>query len=152
MNASLDVEIALDIARPPDEVWRFVSDAERLSEWLTEMEGVVKVSDGPVGEGTVFRYTVQPGHRSGTVEYVEWEPPRRLAWDGPPLGSRGGAARPRGSFEVSESGDGGTRLVSRYQPELTGLLAVLRSPLRRWLRKTRQGDTQRLKELLEARP
>jgi uncharacterized protein YndB with AHSA1/START domain len=149
-KTSLDVEIAVEIEQPHDEVWAFVSNAERLPEWLDEFEAVVKESEGPIGKGTVFRYTLSPGHRSATFEIVDWEPGHSLRWDGPPLPWRGGAGRPRGSFKVVATSTGHTRFVSRYQPELTGTMALMRPILRRWLRKQRTADTQRLKELLES--
>jgi uncharacterized protein YndB with AHSA1/START domain len=150
ITTSVDVEVATEIDRPLEEVWAFVSSAERLPEWLDEFEAVVKESDGPVGKGTVFRYTIAPGHRSSIYEVVDWEPKRRLAWDGPPLPWRGGAARPRGFFELSEVGVGRTRFVSRYQPELSGTMALMRPILMRMLRRQRIADTRHLKQLLEA--
>ncbi len=151
-RTSLDEEIVVEIERPSEEVWAFVSDAERLPEWLEEFEAVVKESDEPVGRGTVFRYTLSPGHRSATIEVVDWQPGRRFAWDGPPLRSRGGTFRPRGFSEVTATGERRTRLVSRYQPELTGTLALMRPVLQRWLRRQRAADAQRLKQLLEFGP
>jgi len=149
-RTSLDEEIAVEIERPSEEVWAFVSNLKRLPEWLEEFEAVVQESDGPVGKGTVFCYTLSPGHRSATLELVDWQPGRRFAWDGPPLRSRGGGARPRGFSEVTAVGEGRTRLVSRYQPELTGTLALMRPVLKRWLRRQRTADAQRLKQRLES--
>jgi hypothetical protein len=111
---------------------------------------VVKQSEGPVGEGAIFRYTLDPGDRSGTLEIVEWEPGHRLAWDGPPLKWHGGAGRPRGYFEVTDAGEGRARLVSCYQPVLTGTMSLLAPVMKRWLRKQRLSDTARLKALLES--
>jgi uncharacterized protein YndB with AHSA1/START domain len=147
--ASVDVEIAIEIGRHPEAVWALVSDPMRWPEWVDEFEEVVPQADGPVGEGSVFRYTVRPGHRSATIEIVEWEPGHRFAWDGPPLPWHGGSARPRGFMEVTTAGEGHTRLVSRYQPELFGTMALLRPYLRRWLRRQRLKDAKRLKALLE---
>ena len=149
-RTSLDEEIAIEIERPIDEVWAFVSNAENLPKWLQEFEAVVKESEGPIGRGTVFRYTLGPGHRSATIEVVDWRPGRRFAWDGPPLRSRGGGARPRGFFELSAADHRRTRFVSRYQPQLTGTLALMRPILKRWVRRHRTADTRRLKELLES--
>ena len=127
-----------------------VSDVTRLPEWLEEFVVVVQVSDGPVCKGTVFRYTLAPGpgERSGLLEFVEWAP-GRLAWDGPPLRSRLGGARPRGSFEVTELSANRSRFVSRYEPELSGLLVLMRPALRLWVRRQRATDAQRLKGILE---
>jgi hypothetical protein len=41
-------------------------------------------------------------------------------------------------------------LVSRYRPELTGTLVLLRPYLKRWLRRQRRADAQTLKALIEA--
>ena len=73
-----------------------MTNFERLPEWLEEFEAVVKESDGPIGRGTVFRFTLSPGNRSATLEVVEWQLGRRVAWDGP-LFARGVAARDRGA-------------------------------------------------------
>lgn len=150
MGSTIEVEVELQIARPSGEVWVLVSDFERLPEWLDEFRTVVKLSDGPVGEGTVFRYTLEPGERSSTLQIVEWETGRRVAWDGPPLKWHGGAARPRGYFEVTDAGEGRARLVSCYRPVLTGTMALLAPVMKRWLRKQRLADSARLKTLLES--
>jgi uncharacterized protein YndB with AHSA1/START domain len=149
MSRAIEVKIEMLIARPSEVVWAFVSDLERLPEWLGEFCAVVKQSGGPVAEGTVFRYTIEPGQRSSTLQIVEWEPERRLAWDGPPLKWHGGAGRPRGYFEVTDAGGGCARLVSCYQPVLTGTMALLAPVMKRWLRKQRLTDSARLKTLLE---
>ena len=67
LRTSLDEEIAVEIERPSEEVWAFVTNFERLPEWLDEFEAVVKESDGPMSRGTVFRYTLSPGSRSATL-------------------------------------------------------------------------------------
>ena len=150
ITTSVDVLVETSIARPREEVWAFVSDLRRLPEWIEEFEEVVQESPGAMAVGSRFRYTISPAHRSATLEIVELQPGRRLAWDGPPLPWRGGAARPRGFFEVAEAGPGRTRLLVRYQPELSGTMALMRPLLSRWLRRQRTADGQRLKRLLES--
>jgi uncharacterized membrane protein len=151
-RTSFDEEIAVAIERPAEEVWAFVSNFERMPEWLEEFEAVVKESDGPIRRGTVFRYTLSPGtgDRSATLEVVDWQPERRVAWDGPPLRSRWGGARPRGFLEVTAIDEVRTRLVARYQPEFTGMYVLMSPALKRWLRRQRTADAQRLKRALEA--
>jgi uncharacterized protein YndB with AHSA1/START domain len=149
MQRTIEVQLEVQIGRPAEEVWAFLSDFERVPEWLEEFHTAVKQSHGPIGQGTVFHYTIEPGQRSSTLQIVGWEPGRRLAWDGPPLKWHGGAARPRGYFEVTDTGAGYTRLVSCYQPVLTGTMALLAPVMKRWLRKQRLRDTARLKTLLE---
>ena len=150
MRKSIEVIVQVEIERPPPAVWSFIADIERLPEWLGEFEAAHEESDGPAGVGAVVRYTLKPGHRSGTFTIVEWDPPRRMAWDGPPLRWAGGAARPRGSHTLAEAGEGRTSLVSRYQPELLGTQVLLAPYIKRWLRRQRRADMQTLKALLEA--
>ncbi len=139
----------MEIARRRDAVWAFIADVERIPEWIGEFEEAYEESDGPTAVGTVVHYTVAGG-RSGTWQTIEWDPPHRVAWDGPPLPWAGGGARPRGSHTLSDVGEGRTLLVSRYEPELTGTLALMRPYLKWWLRRQRCRDAQTLKAALEA--
>ena len=150
MKTTVEVAIEIDIARPRQAVWEFIADPERLPEWLDEFVSAHKVSDGPPGVGTITSYTIRPGPRTGTTELVEWDPPRRLAWDGPPIASMGGRARPRGHFDLTETGADSTRLVCTFRPELQGVLVLLRPYMSRWLRRQRRIDAQKLKSILEA--
>lgn len=150
MRTSIEVTVEVEIERPLAAVWSFVADTERMSEWIGEFKSAHDESPGPKGVGSVVRYTVEPGDRTGTFEIVEWDPPRRLAWDGPPLAWAGGAARPRGSHTLAELDEGRTQLISRYEPELTGTQAMLRPYLSRWLRRQRHESAQLLKALLES--
>lgn len=149
MKTSIEVVVEVEIERPQAVVWAYLSDTERLPDWLGEFTAAREVSEGPTGVGTVVSYTVE-GDRSGTFEIVEWDPPHRSAWDGPPLAWAGGGARPRGSHTLTEAGAGRTLLVSRYEPELIGTLVFLRPYLKRWVRRQRQKDAQTLKASLEA--
>ena len=150
LQRTIEVPVETLIARTPEVVWSFVSDFERLPEWLEEFQAMVKETAGPVGEGTVFRYTIEPGNRSSTLRITEWVPGTRLAWDGPALGLRPfGTARPRGFHEISDAGQDRARLVTSYCPELQGMAVLLAPLVKRWLRKQRQTDAQRLKSLLE---
>ncbi len=149
LKTSIEVVVEVEIGRPPAAVWAYLMEAERLPEWLGEFTAAHEMSAGPTGVGTVVSYTVEGG-RSGTWEVVEWDPPHRSAWDGPPLAWAGGGARPRGSPTLAEAGPGRTLLVTRYEPELTGTLVFMRPYLKRWVRRQRQRDAQTLKALLEA--
>ena len=76
------VEESIRIAAPREEVWRYVSEPERYSEFM------VGSSWSPVpGEptsGLRARSQIEIRVRSidlgGVVEVVEWDPPHELAW------------------------------------------------------------------------
>ena len=148
MRSTIEASVEVEIERPVPAVWSFLADTERIPEWVGEFASAHEDSEGPTGLGTIVSYTLE-GDRSGTWEIVEWKPPYRLAWDGPPLPWLGGGARPRGSHTLSAAGEGRTLLVSRYDPELTGTLVLLRPYLKWWLRNQRARDAQTLKTILE---
>jgi uncharacterized protein YndB with AHSA1/START domain len=150
VKTTIEEIVEVEIERPPSEVWSFLNDTARLPEWIAEFAAAQDESDGPAGVGAVVHYTLRQGNRSGTFEIVEWDPPRRLAWDGPPLRSLGGGLRPRGSHELAEAGEGRTLLVSRYRPELSGTQVLLRPYMKRWVRRERHASARALKALVEA--
>lgn len=147
MKASIDITLATEVDAPREEVWAFVSDLERLPDWMSEFEEAHQESPGPPGLGSIVRYTIS--NRSATFEVVEWEPGYRLSWDGPPLAWMGGGARPRGRFELADAGEGRTRCVGRFNPELSGMQLLLYPYLKRWIRRERTVSLQRMKEIVE---
>lgn len=149
MKAEIDITVATEVEAPRDAVWAFISDPTRLPEWFSEFESAEQVSPGPPGLGSVARYTITAGGRSGTFETVEWDPESRLAWDGPPLKWMGGGGRPRGSFELADAGPGRTRFTGRFRPELSGTQVLLRPYLKRWLRRERTESLRKLKAIVE---
>ena len=141
MKTSIEVVVEVEIGRPRAEVWTYLSDAERLPDWLGEFTAARELSQGPTGVGTVVSYTVE-GDRSGTYEIVEWDPPSRSAWDGPPAPVGRRRAPPHGSHTLTDVGDGRTLLVTR-STRLIGTLVFLRPYLKRWVRHQRPTMPER---------
>ncbi len=150
MKTQVEVTAEVEIDAPRDAVWAVITDTERLPEWFEEFESAHQESPGPPGPGSVVRYTIRQGHRSGTFEIVEWEPGSKISWNGPPLAWMGGAMRPRGSHELSDAGEGRTRYTGHFRPELSGLQVLLRPYLKRWIRRARRASTLKLKAMVEA--
>jgi len=151
MKTTVAVDVSVEVARPRPEVWSFLLlQPERMPDYLGEFESARLESGIPGEVGSVVRFTVSPGHRSGALELVEVDPERSYAWDGPRMRWMGGAARPRGSVELADAGGGCTLLSWKFRPELSGTQVLLRPYLKRWLRRQRLADAQKLKELIEA--
>ena len=148
VRTSVEVSVEIEIDRPLQAVWSYLADAERTSEWITEIVSTRVLSEGASGIGTIVQFTLEGG-RSGTWEIVEWDPPRHLAWDGPPHALPLGSGRARGSHTLAEAGEGRTLLVTSYRPELIGAAVFLRPYLTRWLRRQRPKDAQTLKRVVE---
>lgn len=140
---------SVEIARPPDEVFSYVTDPAHLSEWQESLVSARLQGDGPVAAGSRMVTVRHVGGRDRpmTMEMTEFSPPR--SWtvrgvDGPVRGIVRGA--------VESLGDGASSRVTielDFEGHGLGLLLV---PL--VVRRQAKGElpraTQKLKELLES--
>jgi hypothetical protein len=75
----IDGEIIIN--RPVDAVFEFVADERNEPRYNPRMLRVEKLSPGPIGLGTRFRtaMTSRPRPAEMTIEWIGYDPPRRLA-------------------------------------------------------------------------
>ena len=138
-------DLSLRIARPPEDVFAFWSDPERIPRWQGSAEDVCL--DAPPGPGcswTVTRRTL--GTRQAMKSrYTAFEAGRRLVEEG-----QAGPATT--VIETRFLPDGsGTRVETRVSVELGGALGRLGEKLASGsIRKQAQEDQARLKALIEA--
>lgn len=114
-----DVRPSIDIGRPPEEVFVFLSDPAKLTTWQ-DAEEVTQLTPGPVGPGTRFREVHRRlGRRRAQVtEVVALVPGRRLEIrmvEGPPVDGR---------WDL-EPIAAGTRLTMTPTVRLQGVLGAL---------------------------
>ena len=71
----------VDVARPPDEVFRYVTDPSRFGEWQSGVVSAHLEGDGPPAVGSLCIMTRRVGgsDRTSTSEITELSPPRRWA-------------------------------------------------------------------------
>jgi len=70
------VEHEVVVARPIEDVFAYLADGDRLTEWMSdEFRKVEKASDGAVDKGTRYRYVTKRGGIESTWEWTEFEPP-----------------------------------------------------------------------------
>jgi len=77
----LRLQETFSIARPPEEVFDYVIQADNLADWQTSKTFVEQLTDGPTRLGTRLRErTKVPGRKEWEqiVEVVEFERPRRF--------------------------------------------------------------------------
>jgi hypothetical protein len=127
------------IDRPPDVVFQFIAveHVQNHPRWDPKME-LEQVSDGPLGVGTIVRrrHTHAGSLTEGTMECVEFDPPRALGWL-----IRDGALEMHARTTFEPQGLDGTRLTGYVDiPGMTNPLDPL--PIRESMR--------RMKELIEA--
>jgi carbon monoxide dehydrogenase subunit G len=135
----------IEIARPPEHVFAFVSDPQLFPSWQPSLVSIRPHVPGPLRPGTaateVRRFLGRELETTWTC--VEHEPHDRSA-----IESSDGAVPFRGTFEL-EPVPCGTRFT--WTIELLGAAARLAGPLAgRVTRSELRANCDRLKELLEA--
>jgi uncharacterized protein YndB with AHSA1/START domain len=140
---------SIEIARPPDEVFSYVTDPSRFGEWQLGVVSVRVEGAGPLGVGTRFTTTRRIGgvDRTMTQEITGLNPP--TSWvvrgvDGP--------IRPSADVTV-EPLDGGarSRVTFALDFEGHGIGKPLLPAVRRQTLKAAPKSYQNLKERLERR-
>lgn len=74
----------IEIAAPPEAVWDVLTDFADWPRWNPDVRSMA--ADGPVREGSVFRWKAGPGTVTSTV--VRVQSPELIAWTGTTLGVR----------------------------------------------------------------
>jgi uncharacterized membrane protein len=140
---------SIEISRPPQEVFDYVGDLGRHTEWQTGLLSVEVVTDGPIGVGSRAKETrhVPGGNQTYEYEITQWDPPRASAFR-----VVGGPVRPEGTLRFT-SLDDGTRTRVDFEMEVKGhgLGKVLVPLATHDARKHVPGDLQALKEHVESR-
>jgi carbon monoxide dehydrogenase subunit G len=140
------VEEIVEIDRPLEEVFPYVTNPENLPEWSSLVLEVRKESEGDLREG--YRFTTAAkflGRRFETpFEVSDHEPDRRHSDT-----SRGGPFEQEYTYTLEETGGGGTRLTWVAEAEPGGFFRLVGPLLERAGRRQFRADLQNLKDLLE---
>jgi ligand-binding SRPBCC domain-containing protein len=139
----------VEIARPPAEVFAYVTDPSKLHEWQTNTVEVEQLTPAPFGAGTRLREVHAAGRRrmEQVVEVTAYEPGRRFDLDvveGPlPVGAR---------HTFDESPGGGTVIHFAAEGRAPGAMRLAEPVLQLVVRNQMKRHYARLKERLENGP
>jgi uncharacterized protein YndB with AHSA1/START domain len=139
------VERTISIARPPADVFSYISDVRNDPSWHTDVLEVQSSSD-VVGVGTVFDVKVKPsmGVTGGTMTVSRLEPGRLIEFQG-----RMGKMAPTVT-NICEPEGQGTRVTRRVELQPPGVMAVMTPLIKRMIGKSNDGFLNNLKRLLES--
>jgi uncharacterized protein YndB with AHSA1/START domain len=138
------IDFTVDVARPPQDVFDYLSDLERLPEW--QSSAIASRADGPLARGSrvVEKRRIMGREIENELEVTAYEPPRRLA-----LKALRGPVRFTVDHELVE--DAGATSLHVVAEAATGRLMKLAHPLlARTAEEELRSDFERLKQLLES--
>jgi uncharacterized membrane protein len=142
------IELSVQVSRPVDEVFAYVTDPTKLAEWQPNVISVTKLNEGPVRSGTRFkevRRALFGRSVEAIVEVSAYEENHRID-----LRIVSGPVPVHGENEFT-SIHGGTRIDFVAHGELRGALRMAQPVLARVLRRQFESDYARLKRALESR-
>lgn len=145
------VSSSIEIAAPPEEVWRLVMDPQRLGEWVTIHRRLGEHTGGRPRKGYEMHQTLHLRGANFKVAWtlVECDEPRLAVWEGK------GPARSRARTEYRLSAaEGGTHFDYRneFRPPLGPLGAAASRALMGGMPEREAHRTlERLKQLAESR-
>lgn len=141
-----EFDIATVIKRPVDQVFAFLVDTDKASDWNPQVIEARQTSDGPLGVGTTLLYVGKfLGRRFELVsECTEYAPNEKFS-----------TKTISGPFHLEidnrlSSVDGGTRLATVYRGESQGFFKLAEPVMVRLTKKQFETATENLKALLEA--
>ena len=142
----LKIEKSVVINRPIEEVFAFVSDIEKLSQWMSELVEAQQTSEGSVGVGTTISAVAKPlGRRAESIqEVVEYEPNSKFA-----LKSVSGPVASEDKYTFESVADG-TKVTRVAEAETTGFFKLAEPLAARMMRRQFETNFANLKDLLEA--
>ena len=141
------IKESIEINRPAAEVFAYLDQLDRHSEWQDSLESVKVETEGPTRVGTrvVERRKVPGGARDIPYEITAYEPPRMASFRG-----TAGPVRPVGTMTVEPVGESSSRVSLELELEGHGVGKLFAIMARREAAKEVPRSHEKLKELLES--
>ncbi|MDD7939779.1 SRPBCC family protein [Actinomycetospora lutea] len=144
----VDVESAITIRRPRDEVAAFASDPDNATQWYENIASVEWETPRPVRPGSRIAFVAHfLGRRLAYVyEVRELETARRYV-----MSTAHGPFPMETTYSWEDTADGGTRMTVRNRGEPSGFAGLGAPLVSAAMRRATARDLRALKDLLEAR-
>ena len=139
-----DVESSIWIARPPEDIWEYISDVSNDAQWR---EGVLSgkwISDPPHGVGSTGLDIVE-GIGDWPWKVTELEKPHIASW----VITGGRLEGAHAGYRIVPE-DGGSRMTFYMCVKLSALMRIFMLIMKRRIRRQFDGDVERLKAIMEA--
>jgi uncharacterized protein YndB with AHSA1/START domain len=142
----VDVETAVEIARPRPEVAAFAMDPDTAPQWYDNIESVTWRTPKPVQVGSKLDFVARFLGRTlaYTYEVRELVPDTRLV-----MSTEQGPFPMQTTYTWSDAPGGGTRMTLRNQGSPAGFAKVGAPLMKAAMRRANNADLRRIKSILE---
>ena len=105
------------IERPPEQVWVYLTDFSHAREWMTGVEEMSQINQGPIVVGSRFRFKARGKERESEITALE--PGKRIA-----LTSTQGGVTATYTYSLASAGEG-TEVTLNATCKATGFWKLL---------------------------
>jgi uncharacterized membrane protein len=142
----IELSSSVVINRPVDEVFSYVTDADNLSHWMSELVEAEQASKGPVGVGTKINAVANVlGRRVESIQEVtKYESNSKFA-----IKSASGPVENEDVFTF-EPVVNGTKVTRKTKGDISGFFKMTEPLVTRMLKRQFETNFANLKDLLEA--
>jgi uncharacterized membrane protein len=142
----IDVETAVSIARPRDEVAAYASEPENAPVWYANIDSAEWQTPRPLAVGSRFSFGARfMGRRLAYVyEVTDYVPGARLV-----MGTSGGPLDMETTYSWADAGEDATSMRLRNRGGPSGLMSVLAPAMAGAVRRANRKDLAQLKRILE---
>ena len=137
------------VDRPVDEVWKFVTDVEKMTKYDPDLLETKVTSPGPLGVGSTSTSRRSDGG-TYTFRVLEFEPNRRFYIEATSGEGRGAALRGTKMGYGLEPVGGKTKLDAVWDVKLHGFYRLMGPLVSRSAKKTAETQVSNIKRMLES--
>ena len=139
-------EVSLIVNRQAHDVFAYLTDIDKETEWQTELIEAKQTSAGPISVGTTVREVRRfMGRRMEVVfQITEFEPNEKMAFQ-----STSGPFPMHGQYTLQPV-DGGTKVTFFIEGELSGVFKMAEPIVAHTAKRQMDADLARLKTILES--
>ena len=118
----MKIRHSVEINCPPEVIWTYLDDSEKIKQWMKGVVEDVPTSEGPTGVGSTFRMSIKEGRKVHDFdgEILAYDVNRHMV-----VRLTGGCLKEDMSmivdYRLTQTGPGRTRLDYEGGGELTGL-------------------------------
>ena len=140
-------EMSVVINCPAPDIFAFMTDVARGTEWQEDLVEAQQTPGGPMGVGTTIREVRRFMSRrlESVFKITEHEPGRKLSFE-----TTSGPLPLRGHYDL-EPVDAGTKVTMVVEAELTGVFKMTEPLVVHSAKRQLDNNLAKLKELLESR-
>lgn len=140
----IQFENAVAIRCTPQRLFDYIADLEHTPEWNWAVDRTVKVTDGPIREGSVYvQERSTPRKMTENLRIVQLDPPSHLRVEGTLAGLPASL-----DYRLAHEGSR-TILSNRVELEPRGMLRLIRPLARRQIRESVAANLEELKGIVE---